>query len=91
MTATQPALFVTFICARDSEKGKGNGAAELIAHLARPAAEGGLALSRHAAGEWRNSQQQTWARCFLHPELDDVEFLQVALNPAALVPEPEQE
>ena len=43
MTATQPALFVTFICARDSEKGKGNGngngAAELIAHLARPVSE----------------------------------------------------
>ena len=78
MIATQPALFVTFICARDSE----NGVADGISHLARPEAEGGLALSRHAANEWRNSSQETWARRFAHPELPDVSLLQVALNPA---------
>lgn len=80
MIATHPALFVTFVCARD-KKNQESAVTPIITHLARSEAEGGLALLSHATNQWSNSQQKTWAWCFVHPELPDVELLQVVLNP----------
>lgn len=81
MIASHPALFVTFVCARD-KKDQESVVTPLITHLARPEAQGGLALLSHGSNQWSNNERKTFAFSFVHPELPDIELLQVVLNPA---------
>lgn len=74
MNAHKPALITTFIT-------QPKHAMPLIRHLARLSSAGGLGLQAHGDTDaWYNEKEKTIAEQVWHPDLPDVELVQVVLN-----------
>ena len=80
MIATEPALIVTIIT-------EPTHAIHLIRHLARLQVDGGFGLQQVKPDVWYNEKEKTIAEWVTHPDLTDVEIVQVALNMAQTVRE----